>query len=133
MLYRMTRKSGHFQLALGGALKRALRFGEAVREEIAVRKIGIRKRKVGIRRDCLLGMRQSLVQIGLSREWKGPPTNPAALGSDSARIGLKPQLEGLVRLFQISRHMPVVGKVDEELFPIADTIPQLPGSCRALG
>src|SRR5260221_3764426 len=50
----------------------------------------------------------------------------------AVRIGLKPQLEGLVRLFQISRHLPVVEKVDKKLLPVADSIPQLPGFCGAL-
>ena len=54
MLYRRTRETGHFQLALGGALKRALRFGEAVGEKIARRKIAVRNGKVGIGRDSFL-------------------------------------------------------------------------------
>ena len=44
-----------FQLALRGALKCALRFGEAVGEEIALRKSAIGDRHVGMRRDFLLG------------------------------------------------------------------------------
>ena len=48
-------KDGHFQLALGSALKRALRFGEAVGEKIGQRKTAIRNRKVGIGRDSFLG------------------------------------------------------------------------------
>ena len=43
-----------------------------------------------------------------------------------------PQFEGLVRLFQISRHLPVVAPIDKKLLPIAGSIPQLPGSRGAL-
>ena len=48
-------KNRRFQLTFRGALKCALRFVEAVRQEIAVCKIGIQKRQVGIRRDGSLG------------------------------------------------------------------------------
>src|SRR2546425_9368724 len=77
-------------------------------------------------------MLQSLFQIGPSREWKGPLINPG-LWLLPARISLKPRLEGLVRLVQVSRHLPVVGKVDKKLLPVARSIPQLPGFCSALG
>jgi hypothetical protein len=45
-----------------------------------------------------------------------------------ARVRLQPQLEGLVRLFQVARYLPIVSKVDEEPFAIAHAIPQLPRS-----
>src|SRR5215831_10485089 len=49
-----------------------------------------------------------------------------------ARIGLKPQLEGLVRLLEVSGHLTVVVKVDEKPLAFADAIPQLPSFCGAL-
>src|SRR5262245_5099897 len=44
-----------FQLVLGSALKNALRFGKAVEEEIARRKITIAKGNVRVGRDKFLG------------------------------------------------------------------------------
>ena len=97
-----------------------------------MRKTAIPNPTSGSDRDLLLGC--------LNRSFKSarPVCGKAAqqgqgIGLLSARIRLKPQLEGLVRLFQIARDLPIVGEVDEEPFPIADAIPQLPGLRRALG
>jgi hypothetical protein len=43
-----------------------------------------------------------------------------------------PQLEGLVRFFQISHYLPVVQEVDEKPLRVACSIPQLPGLCGVL-
>ena len=126
-------KHGRFQMAIRGKLKCAVRFGEAVREEIALRKSVVRKRIVGTLRDLLLE------RVNRSLPSAGPVSGKASQEAQrcrlpiTARIGLKPQFESLVRLFQISRHLPVVGKVDKEFFSIADAITQLPGVGRALG
>src|SRR5215813_6257756 len=45
----------------------------------------------------------------------------------SVRIGLKPRLKGLVRLLQISRHLPVVDPVDKEPLAFSNSTAESPG------
>src|SRR5215203_819501 len=82
-------KIGHFQVARGGALKRALRFGEAVCEEIARGETGILKRVVGIGCDlflgCLNGSRKSARSMGGKA-----PQQTQRVWLFTSWIGLKP-------------------------------------------
>src|SRR5271170_6564415 len=48
-----------------------------------------------------------------------------------ARITLYPQLTGLLRLFQVSRYLLIVGSSDREFFFVAGSIPQLIVVCPA--
>src|SRR6516162_5949004 len=42
-----------------------------------------------------------------------------------ARISLRPQLAGLLRLLHVSCHLQIIRSTDEELLPITDPFPQL--------
>src|ERR1017187_7131257 len=55
------------------------------------------------------------------------------VGACLTRIGLRPCLTGLSRLFQVSRYQRVVAGSNKEFLPIAGAIPQLPGSAGAFG
>ena len=126
------KKTEEFQLALGSRLNRPLGFREATGEEIAGRQIAIRHRKVGISCDffsrCL---NRFFVSAGPMRG--NAPKQTVGIWSFGAGVCLRPQLESSVGLFQISRDLTVVGKVDEELFAIAHAVPQAPGFHGALG
>ena len=125
-------KTGEFQLALGRRLNRPLGFLEATGEEIAPRKIAIPHPNVGINRDFFARcFDRSFVSAGPMGG--NAPKQTMGIGSFPAGIRLKPQLEGLVGLFQVSRHLTVVGKVDEEPFAIAHAVPEEPGFHGALG
>ena len=91
-------------------------FGEAIGEEIASRKTAIRKRQVGISRDGFLGGFDRYLKPACPVSGKAAQQLLGLWVPIAAGIGLKPQLEGLVRLLQISRHLPVVVEVDEKSF-----------------
>ncbi len=88
---------------------------------------------VGVGRDFSLGYLDRSIKSACPLGGKPPEQIVGTRWVVPPRIGLKPRLEGLVRLFQVSRDRPVVGKVDEKSLAIADTTTQLPGRCRALG
>ena len=123
---------GVLELAFGRSLQSALGFGEAIEEIIAPRKIAVPENKGGIGAQSSSGRSRSLFQIVLSHGWKVRLKSLGTWRPFIAWIGLKPQLEGLVRFLQVSGHLPVVVKVDEESLPLAHAIPQLPSFCGAL-
>src|SRR5258708_1019533 len=96
------------QLAIKSLLKSALGFGKAVEQKIARRKIGVSGHLVGIGRDSSLGHldRSFIAACSMSRKARQETLGIWIL---PAGINLIPRFEGLVRLFQISRHFPVVG------------------------
>jgi hypothetical protein len=129
MVERITR---HFVLsAFGSLLQSALGFGEAVEKKIARGKIVVGKHEIGVGRDLRPGHLDGSFIPACPMGGKAGQ-QALSIWRRAARIGPKPRLEGQVRLFQISRHMPVVGKVDEKPLAVADSFPQFPGLCGAL-
>src|ERR1035437_2260451 len=60
-------------------------------------------------------------------------TRQDLVGPCLTRIGLRPRLTGLSRLFQVSRYQRVVAGSNKEFLPITRAIPQQPGSAGAFG
>src|SRR5271170_1107374 len=102
-----------------------------VQVNIAVRKTGVAEYLVGKGCDSFLShLHRSFIT---ARPMRGnAPQETGGVGILPSRISLIPQLESLVRFFQIPRHLPVVSKVDEKSLAITDSIPHLPGFCGAL-
>ena len=125
----LDQKVGDFQFALGGSLKGVLGFPQAVEVLIAGGKIDIPDGKVRIELDRFLGFFDRLFVFAEDRV---NHRRQESVGIGFARISLRPQLTGLLRLFQVSRHLQIVGRGDKELLRVTGAIPQLIGFARAL-
>ena len=95
-------KLRHFQFAFGGLLKRALGLAETIEENVAPAKIGISEDKILIEINRLFGLFPSC--FILSEALDDPGQKPVRIRI--ARISLRPQLAGLLRLLQF----PVTSK-----------------------
>src|SRR5271169_1247287 len=102
---------------------------EAVQELIAGGKICIRKDYPRIHLDRLLRFFYGLFM--LAEDGVNLPRQKS-VGQDFTRISLRPQLKGLLRLLQISRHLLVISSGDKKLLAVAGAIPQLIGLGGAL-
>ena len=112
---------GH--LGFEGSLNRRLRLVEAIQVISGGRKIRVPEHEVGIRRDFFLRHLDHAFESAGPMRGNAPEQTVRIWSFLLARIRLQPQLEGLVCLFQIPCHLPVVGEVDEESLAIADPIP----------
>src|SRR4029079_7706096 len=113
-------------------LKTAFGFGKAVGEQRAGRKIAVPEGNVGMGLDFSSGYLDRSFKSACPLGGKAPEQIVGTRWVVPPRIGLKPRLEGLVRLFQVSCDLPVVGELDKKLFAVAGSFPELPGSCGAL-
>src|SRR6476661_9500498 len=105
-------------------LQSALGFGEAVEEQKAGRKIAVPEGNVGMGRDFSLGCFDRSFKSACPLGGKAPEQIVGTRWVVPPRIGLKPRLEGLVGLFQVSCDLPVVGKIDKKLLPVAGSFPE---------
>ena len=125
----LDQKVRHFQFALGGSLQGGLGFRLAVEELIAPGKHVISEDNVRIELDNFLGFFDRLFVFAQDRVNR---PRQESVGHMIARIGLRPQLTGLLRLFHVSGHLHIVGSSDKEFLPVTGAIPQLIGLAVAL-
>ena len=97
--------------------------GQAITANIVRGKIVIREGMVRIKLDRFLRFLRRLFEFA---EGKGKASGQECMRLHVARISLSPQLTGLVRLFQVSPHQSMIGKIDKELLLVTCAIPQLP-------
>jgi hypothetical protein len=116
------RELRNVQLPFGGSTQRAVRFIDAVEKLLVEGELQIADRKIRIDCDRLpRGLDRSVV---LAERWVDHCAQHR-VRMEIARIRLRPRLAGLLRVFQVSRHLYLVGGRNEESLPVADAIPQL--------
>jgi len=118
----LDQKLRDFQFALGGSLKGAPGLREAIEVCVAEGKLEIAESKVRIELDNFPGRFDPLFVLAEDRV---NHSRQESVSVHLTRIRLRPGLTGLLRLFQVSRDLHLVGSRDKEFLSITGAIPQL--------